>query len=76
MCIVCEQMRILRLRFHAAEMFLHFQSDFSPEFSRPAEKYLGGIEHQSKNRGEKLVRVYIQQPKNGESSGNHWDSLN
>ena len=50
-------MRILRLRFYVAEMFLHFQSDFSPDFSRPAEKYLGGIEYQSKNRGEKFVRV-------------------
>ena len=45
----CEQKRILHLMFHAAEIFLHFQPDFSPDVHY-TEKYLGGVEYQTKIR--------------------------
>ena len=34
------------------DVFLYFQSDFSPDVSRPAEKYLGGVEYRSKITGK------------------------
>ena len=58
----------------AGRISLLFQPDFSADVSRLAEKY-PGVKYPGKNPGEKFFRVYIEQPKNGDTSGNHWDSF-